>query len=67
MKKRMNFVFKDPVTGLFASYLPGFNDHAWVRDNVYAVHAVWGLALGYRKCADADSDWVKVQELENVL
>ncbi|KRX81673.1 putative phosphorylase b kinase regulatory subunit alpha [Trichinella sp. T6] len=54
----------DPVTSLFTSPLPGFTDHAWVRDNVYAVHAVWGLALAYKKNADFDEDRAKCHELE---
>lgn len=42
-------------------------DHAWVRDNVYAAHAVWGLALAYRKHSDFDEDRSKAYELEQVL
>ncbi|CAI9725372.1 probable phosphorylase b kinase regulatory subunit alpha isoform X4 [Octopus vulgaris] len=38
--------------------------HAWVRDNVYSVMAVWGLALAYRKTADFDEDRSKAYELE---
>uniref|UniRef100_A0A5S6QR63 Phosphorylase b kinase regulatory subunit n=1 Tax=Trichuris muris TaxID=70415 RepID=A0A5S6QR63_TRIMR len=54
----------DPVTGLFGSTLPGFEGHAWVRDNVYAVHCVWGLALAYRNYAGVDVDRSKGHELE---
>ncbi|KAM3865333.1 phosphorylase b kinase regulatory subunit alpha, skeletal muscle isoform-like [Diretmus argenteus] len=53
---------QDPVTGL----LPGSEDapHAWVRDNVYSVLAVWGLSLAYRKNADRNEDKAKAYELE---
>ncbi|KFD63405.1 hypothetical protein M514_24426, partial [Trichuris suis] len=54
----------DPVTGLFGSPIPGFKGHAWVRDNVYAVHCVWGLALAYRNHADVDADRSTGYELE---
>lgn len=40
---------------------------AWVRDNVYSILAVWGLALAYRKAADLDEDRAKAYELEQVL
>ncbi|VDP02211.1 unnamed protein product [Soboliphyme baturini] len=56
----------DPVTGLFASTLSGCTDHAWVRDNVYALHSVWSLALAYKKHTDFDEDRAKVYELEQV-
>ncbi|XP_074651762.1 putative phosphorylase b kinase regulatory subunit alpha isoform X3 [Tubulanus polymorphus] len=50
-----------PVTGL----LPATPDHphAWVRDNVYSILAVWGLALAYKKNADLDEDRAKAYEL----
>ncbi|XP_066501820.1 phosphorylase b kinase regulatory subunit alpha, skeletal muscle isoform [Hoplias malabaricus] len=53
---------QDPVTGL----IPGSDDlpHAWVRDNVYSILAVWGLSLAYRKNADCDEDKAKAYELE---
>ena len=44
---------------------PG-HQHAWVRDNVYSILAVWGLALAYRKNADLDEDRAKAYELEQV-
>jgi len=49
--------------------IPATSDHphAWVRDNVYSVLAVWGLALAYRKKADLDEDRAKAYELEQVL
>uniref|UniRef100_H2YMY6 Phosphorylase b kinase regulatory subunit n=1 Tax=Ciona savignyi TaxID=51511 RepID=H2YMY6_CIOSA len=54
--------FQDPVTGLFSAskHAP----HAWVRDNLYSLQAVWGLALAYRKHADLDEDKSKSYELE---
>ena len=40
--------------------------HAWVRDNVYSIQAVWGLALAYKKQAILDEDKAKAYELEQV-
>ena len=40
--------------------------HGWVRDNVYSILAVWGLALAYKKNADLDEDRAKAYELEQV-
>lgn len=54
--------FQDPVTGLFSSNKA--QPHAWVRDNVYSIQAVWGLALAYKKQADLDEDKAKAYELE---
>uniref|UniRef100_A0A5S6QS11 Phosphorylase b kinase regulatory subunit n=1 Tax=Trichuris muris TaxID=70415 RepID=A0A5S6QS11_TRIMR len=59
-------IYADPVTGLFCSPLPTFKGHAWVRDNVYAVHCVWALALAYRKHADLDADRSKGYEFEQI-
>ncbi|XP_071125441.1 probable phosphorylase b kinase regulatory subunit alpha isoform X49 [Mytilus edulis] len=53
---------QNPVTGLFPA--SETNNHAWVRDNVYSIMAVWGLALAYRKTADLDEDRAKSFELE---
>ncbi|KAL3879258.1 hypothetical protein ACJMK2_031560 [Sinanodonta woodiana] len=53
---------QSPVTGLFPA--SETNSHAWVRDNVYSIYAVWGLALAYRKTADLDEDLAKAFELE---
>ncbi|XP_052076116.1 probable phosphorylase b kinase regulatory subunit alpha isoform X9 [Mytilus californianus] len=53
---------QNPVTGLFPA--SDTNTHAWVRDNVYSIMAVWGLALAYRKTADLDEDRAKSFELE---
>lgn len=48
-------VRQDPLTGLFPASTD-INEHgdytdAWVRDNVYTIQAVWGLALAYRRSA----------------
>lgn len=53
--------FQDPVTGLFPAEQS--NPHAWVRDNLYSIQAVWGLALAYKKHADLDEDKAKAYEL----
>ncbi|CAD5110977.1 DgyrCDS331 [Dimorphilus gyrociliatus] len=58
---------QNPVTGLLpatADPKHSFHDHAWVRDNVYSILAVWGLALAYKKNADLDEDRAKAYELE---
>ena len=52
------------MTGLFRSNYPGLEEHAWVRDNVYAAHAVWGLARAYRNQSDAAEDAGTAYELE---
>ena len=41
-------------------------NHSWVRDNVYCIMAVWGLALAYKKTVDLDEDRAKAYELEKV-
>lgn len=53
---------QNPVTGLFPASLE--NNHAWIRDNVYCILAVWGLAMAYNKMADQDEDRAKAYELE---
>jgi phosphorylase kinase alpha/beta subunit len=44
---------QNPITGLFpaSTAITAHGDYtdAWVRDNVYTIFAVWGLALAYRK------------------
>ncbi len=46
---------QDPVTGLLpastANNAHGDYTDAWIRDNVYCIQAVWGLALAYRRAA----------------
>ncbi|KAK9508861.1 hypothetical protein O3M35_006320 [Rhynocoris fuscipes] len=53
---------QNPVTGLFPASID--NKHAWVRDNVYTILAVWGLSMAYKKVADMDEDRAKAYELE---
>ncbi|KAI5731071.1 hypothetical protein M8J77_004163 [Diaphorina citri] len=53
---------QNPVTGLFPAS-PN-NEHAWIRDNVYTILAVWGLSMAYKKNADMDEDRAKTYELE---
>ena len=53
---------QNPVTGLFPASKE--NNHAWIRDNVYCILAVWGLSMAYKKIADADEDRAKTYELE---
>ncbi len=54
-----------PVTGLLpastAVTIHGDYRDAWVRDNVYSILCVWGLALGYRSL---DADGGRGYELE---
>lgn len=56
---------QNPVTGLLpastAVNIHGDYTDAWVRDNVYSILAVWGLALAYRKI---DEDQGRTYELE---
>ena len=42
------------------------HQHAWVRDNLYSILAVWGLSMAYKKTADLDEDRAKTYELEMV-
>lgn len=53
---------QEPVTGLFPA--SNINSHAWIRDNVYCILAVWGLSMAYKKIADQDEDRAKCYELE---
>ncbi|KAG7187920.1 hypothetical protein KM043_013884 [Ampulex compressa] len=53
---------QNAVTGLFPASPD--NEHAWVRDNVYCILAVWGLSMAYKKIADVDEDRAKTYELE---
>lgn len=59
---RLIIAHQQPVTGLFPAS-PN-NSHAWVRDNVYCILAVWGLSMAYKKIADQDEDRAKAYELE---
>ncbi|MBW4660394.1 MAG: glycoside hydrolase family 15 protein [Drouetiella hepatica Uher 2000/2452] len=56
---------QNPLTGLMPAST-AINAHgnytdAWVRDNVYSILAVWGLAIAYRKL---DADQGRTYELE---
>ena len=54
-----------PISGLLpaSTAITEHGDYtdAWVRDNVYSILAVWGLALAYRKVDDGDG---RTYELE---
>lgn len=56
---------QNPITGLLpaSTAINAHGDYtdAWVRDNVYSILAVWGLALAYRKL---DADGGRTFELE---
>ncbi len=47
---------QNPITGLLpaSTAITAHGDYtdAWVRDNVYSILGVWGLALAYRKVDD---------------
>ncbi|MGK0673600.1 MAG: glycoside hydrolase family 15 protein [Halothiobacillaceae bacterium] len=62
--ERIILARQHPVTGLLpastAITAHGDYTHAWVRDNVYSILAVWGLALAYRR---ADIESVRIYEL----
>ncbi|MEB3336463.1 MAG: glycoside hydrolase family 15 protein [Leptolyngbyaceae bacterium] len=57
---------QNPITGLLpaSTAVTAHGDYtdAWVRDNVYSILAVWGLALAYRKL---DDDRGRTFELEH--
>ncbi|MGE5659800.1 MAG: glycoside hydrolase family 15 protein [Actinomycetota bacterium] len=57
---------QNPISGLLpaSTAITAHGDYtdAWVRDNVYSILAVWGLALAYRKI---DSDRGRTFELEH--
>ncbi|MBO3458870.1 glycoside hydrolase family 15 protein [Aetokthonos hydrillicola Thurmond2011] len=57
---------QNPITGLLpaSTAVTAHGDYrdAWVRDNVYSILAVWGLALAYRK---VDEDKGRTYELEH--
>lgn len=57
---------QNPISGLLpastAVNAHGDYTDAWVRDNVYSILAVWGLALAYRKL---DDDRGRAYELEH--
>jgi len=55
-----------PISGLFpastAVNVHGDYTDAWVRDNVYSILAVWGLALAYRKLDDDQGRTVELEQ-----
>lgn len=53
---------QNAVTGLLPT--TDQSDHAWVRDNVYCILAVWALSMAYKKNTDLDEDRAKTYELE---
>ncbi|MEA5551817.1 glycoside hydrolase family 15 protein [Anabaena cylindrica UHCC 0172] len=57
---------QNPITGLLpaSTAITAHGDYtdAWVRDNVYSILAVWGLALAYRKI---DKDDGRTYELQH--
>lgn len=57
---------QNPISGLLpaSTAVTAHGDYtdAWVRDNVYSILAVWGLALAYRKI---DQDKGRTYELEH--
>ncbi|WP_407900444.1 glycoside hydrolase family 15 protein, partial [Scytonema sp. NUACC26] len=57
---------QNPITGLLpaSTAITAHGDYtdAWVRDNVYSILAVWGLALAYRK---VDESKGRTYELEH--
>ncbi|XP_035825759.1 phosphorylase b kinase regulatory subunit alpha, liver isoform isoform X5 [Aplysia californica] len=56
--------YQSPATGLISG---NEKNHSWVRDNIYCIMAVWGLALAYRKTVDLDEDRAKAYELEKAV
>lgn len=41
---------QNPITGLLPT--TDKSDHAWVRDNLYSILAVWTLSMAYKKNTD---------------
>lgn len=64
--KAIILVRQNPITGLMpaSTAVTAHGDYtdAWVRDNVYSILAVWGLALAYRKL---DANQGRAYELEH--
>lgn len=59
------YFVQNPVTGLLPT--KPFDDHAWVRENVYSALAIWGLSLAYKKSLDVNEDRARCYELEQVF
>ncbi|KAL1444580.1 hypothetical protein MTO96_029758 [Rhipicephalus appendiculatus] len=60
--RRTVIQYQDPVTGLIPSQK--YENHAWVRDNVYCALGIWSLSLAYRKHTELDDDRARTYELE---
>ena len=59
---KLKNLLQNPVTGLLPA--SPTNEHAWIRDNVYSILAVWALSMAYKKYTDMDEDKAKTYELE---
>lgn len=64
--KRVILSRQHPVSGLMPAST-AVNSHgnytdAWVRDNVYSILAVWGLALAYRQLDDDQGRTVELEQ-----
>lgn len=61
--KTIILIRQNPITGLLpaSTAITAHGDYtdAWVRDNVYSILAVWGLALAYRKIDQDKGRWQK--------
>ncbi|MDB9528790.1 glycoside hydrolase family 15 protein [Oscillatoria sp. CS-180] len=64
--KQLILVRQHPVSGLLpastAVTIHGDYTDAWVRDNVYSILAVWGLALAYRKIDENQGRTYELQQ-----
>jgi phosphorylase kinase alpha/beta subunit len=64
--KELILVRQHPVSGLLpastAITIHGNYTDAWVRDNVYSILAVWGLALAYRKIDETQGRTYELQQ-----
>ena len=64
--KELILVRQHPVSGLLpastAITIHGNYTDAWVRDNVYSILAVWGLALAYRKIDENQGRTYELQQ-----
>ncbi|KAF0992754.1 hypothetical protein HZS_7826, partial [Henneguya salminicola] len=71
MCQRFFLNIQDPNTGLFPSSLhkgstrpDASSNFAWIRDNVYCVLCIWGLAISYKKISDIYDVGHRTYELE---
>ncbi len=62
---------QDPITGLLpastAITVHGDYTHAWVRDNVYSILGVWGLALAYRRLDEGARTYLLEQSVVKLM